>query len=65
MNPENNESKLNKYAPNLSGFDVAALFVCWSGAAGVAWISKEPVVIVVALAAAYYLAKWIILKKRD
>ena len=65
MNDENTELQKGSLAPKISGFDVLALVVCWSGAVGVAWATKDPVVIVVALGAAYYLAKWIILKKRD
>lgn len=34
----------------MSGMDVLGLIVCWGGAVGVAYVLKEPVVSVVALA---------------
>ncbi len=46
----------------LTGMDVLGLIACWGGAVGVAYALKDPVVSVVALAGAYYLAKGIILK---
>jgi len=65
MTDKDKPSESSQLAPKIAGMDVVALLVCWGGAAAVAWASKEPVVAVVALALAYYLAKWIILKKRD
>ncbi len=49
--------------PSLSKHDIIALLICWAGVAAVSWFSEEPVVAVIAIVAAYYLAKWIILKK--
>lgn len=47
----------------LNGMDVTAIVACWTGVAAVTWFSKDPVVAVIAIGAAYYLAKWVILKK--
>jgi len=63
MSNEVKKEESNGQVPKLSGPDVMALLVCWAGVAAVSWFSKEPVVAVIAIAAAYYLAKWIILKK--
>ncbi len=50
-------------APSVNTTDVIAIIACWAGATAVTYFSKEPVVAVIAIGAAYYLAKWIILKK--
>ena len=55
-NPEQKVSSLNI-------MDIVAIIACWAGVAAVTWFSKEPVVAVIAIGAAYYLAKWVILKK--
>jgi len=55
-NPEQKVSSLNI-------MDIIAIIACWAGVAAVTWFSKEPVVAVIAIGAAYYLAKWVILKK--
>jgi|GEM_PF-4846282 len=47
----------------LNGMDVLAIIACWAGVAAVTWFSKDAVVAVIAIGAAYYLAKWVILKK--
>lgn len=49
--------------PSLNSTDVAGIIACWAGAAAVTYFSREPVVAVIAVAAAYYLAKWVILKR--
>lgn len=56
---DKNETK----SSGLNGMDVVAIVACWAGAAAVTWSSKDPVVAVIAIGAAYYLAKWVILKK--
>lgn len=53
----------DKNHPSLTIVDLFAIIACWGGVGTVAWFAKEPVVVVIAIAAAYYLAKWIILKK--
>ena len=58
-NRDNAEAK----SSGLTAMDVVAIIACWAGVAAVTWFSKEPVVAVVAIGAAYYLAKWVILKK--
>ena len=58
-NRDNAETK----SSGLTAMDVVAIIACWAGVAAVTWFSKEPVVTVVAIGAAYYLAKWVILKK--
>ncbi len=63
MNEDEKKVEAEAHSPSLRGPDVMALLVCWAGAGGVTWCSKDPVVAVIAIAAAYYLAKWIILKK--
>ena len=50
-------------APSMNTLDVLAIAACWAGVAAVTYFCKEPAVAVVAIAAAYYLAKWVILKK--
>ncbi len=47
---------------NLNSVDVVAILTCWAGAAVVTYFSENSVVAVIAIAAAYYLAKWVILK---
>jgi hypothetical protein len=59
---KNNKSQDDK-APSMNAMDVIAIIACWGGVAAVTYFSKEPVVAVIAIAAAYYLAKWVILKK--
>jgi hypothetical protein len=55
----------SKLAPSLTMPDLAGLLICWGGAAAVAFLSKEPAVAVVGIVAAYYMAKWIILKHKS
>ena len=47
---------------NLGVGDVLGILVCWAGAATVAYFLRDGVVAVICVAAAYYLAKWIIMK---
>jgi len=63
--PEETLNKDNAHtkASGLTAMDVVAIIACWAGVAAVTWFSKDPVVTVVAIGAAYYLAKWVILKK--
>jgi len=49
--------------PGMNAMDVLAIIACWGGVAAVTYFSKDPVVAVIAIAAAYYLAKWVILKR--
>ena len=64
MTEDTTENKSCKgKAPGLSFTDVAAITACWAGVVAVTFFSKDPVVAVIAIAAAYYLAKWIILKQ--
>lgn len=58
-----NRDKAETKLSGLTGMDVVAIIACWAGVAAVTWFSKDPVVAVVAIGAAYYLAKWVILKK--
>ena len=48
---------------NLSVVDCIAIAVSWIGVASIAFLAKDVVVAIICIAAAYYLAKWIILKK--
>jgi len=50
---------------NLNGFDVAAIAVSWSGAGLTAWLSQAPTVVCIAVVAAYYLSKWVILRTEE
>ena len=50
---------------NLTVTDVVGIALCWTGAAMVTYFANDAVVAVIAIAASYYLAKWIILKKGD
>jgi hypothetical protein len=59
-----NENRTER-VPSVNNTDVIAIIACWAGAAAVTYFSKEPVVAVIAIGAAYYLAKWIILKKES
>jgi hypothetical protein len=47
---------------NLNEFDVAAIAISWTGAGVVTWLASEAWVAAMAIAAGYYLSKWIILK---
>ena len=52
---------------NLSLLDVIGITISWAGAAAIA-ITLKPVdglVVIVAIASAYYLAKWVILKAEN
>ena len=49
-------------APVLNRMDDVVVVVCWAGAAAVAYLSANALVAVISIAAAYYLAKWVILK---
>ena len=62
MTEDTIKTKQVQKSPNLNSVDVVAILTCWSGAAAVAYVSENSVVAVIAIAAAYYLAKWIILK---
>ena len=46
----------------LNSTDAVAILTCWAGAAAVARLSASPAVEMIAIAAAYYLSKWVILK---
>lgn len=47
----------------LATTDVFAISVCWIGVIGTAWACKnEPIVPIIAISAAYYLSKWIIIR---
>jgi len=48
---------------NLSYLDLGGILVAWTGAVVVVYLAKDPLVSIICVAAAYYLAKWIILKK--
>ena len=48
---------------NLSVVDCIARAVSWIGVASIAFLVKNVVVAIICIAAAYYLAKWIILRK--
>ncbi|MEK7117995.1 MAG: hypothetical protein AAB869_00100 [Patescibacteria group bacterium] len=48
---------------NLSVVDCIAIAVSWIGVASIAFLAKDVVVAIICIAAAYYLAKWIILRK--
>jgi len=50
---------------NLNKMDVIGIGLSWAGAATIACLFKDPIVGVACVAAAYYLAKWIILKKES
>ena len=56
-------TKLEGEMQNLSCTDVVGIGLSWAGAATVTYFAKDGVVAVIAIAASYYLAKWIILKK--
>ena len=58
-----NKGRREERVPNMSSMDVMAIIACWAGVAAVTYFSKDAVVAVIAIAAAYYLAKWVILKK--
>ena len=49
-------------APMLNSLDIIAILTCWGGAAVVTYLSADAFVAVISIAAAYYLAKWVILK---
>lgn len=57
------KEKAETKSPGLNAMDVVAIVACWAGVAAVTWFSKDPVVAVIVIAAAYYLAKWVILKR--
>jgi hypothetical protein len=50
---------------HLNLFDVAAIAVSWTGACVTAWLSQTPVVAGIAVIAAYYLSKWVIVRLED
>lgn len=50
---------------NLNRYDVAAIAVSWAGACVTAWLSQAPTVTCIAIIAAYYLSKWIILRSEE
>ena len=45
--------------------DVAAIAVSWTGAGVITYFAKDALVAIICIAASYYLAKWIILKKES
>ncbi|MDO8521570.1 MAG: hypothetical protein Q7S52_05640 [bacterium] len=49
---------------NLSVVDCVAIAVSWVGVASIAFLVKDTFVAIICIAAAYYLAKWIILEKK-
>ena len=55
------EKKVEK--KGLSLVDVVTVAVAWAGAAGIALLVMDPLVAIICIASAYYLAKWIILEK--
>jgi hypothetical protein len=59
------QQKQKKKMRNLNRYDVAAIAVSWAGASITAWLSQAPTVTCVAIIAAYYLSKWIILRTED
>jgi hypothetical protein len=61
----NNQPKGGRVMKNLNPTDVAAIALSWTGAGTVAYLMRDPIVAIVCVAAAYYLAKWIILKKES
>jgi hypothetical protein len=50
---------------NLSFADVAGIGLSWAGAVGVIYFLRDSFVSLICVCAAYYLAKWIILKKES
>jgi hypothetical protein len=50
---------------NLSIADCIAVAVSWTGVATIAFLAKDGIVAIICVAAAYYLAKWVILKKES
>ena len=48
---------------NLTAGDVAGIALSWAGAATVTYLTQDGVVAIVCVVAAYFLAKFIILKK--
>jgi len=50
---------------NLSWADIAGIAISWGGAGTVAYFIKDPLVGLGCVIAAYYLSKWIILKKES
>ncbi len=53
------------YKKGLSTPDTCGIAFCWIGAVGVAFVANDVFVAIIAVAAAYYLSKWIILKESD
>lgn len=49
-------------APMLNSLDVIAILTCWGGAAIVTYLAADAFVAMISIVAAYYLAKWVILK---
>lgn len=47
---------------NLNFFDVLVILFSWAGAATVTYFTRDAFVAIICIAAAYYLAKWVILK---
>ena len=50
---------------NLNLYDLLAILFVWTGAVSIAYFSIDSVVIIACIVAAYYLSKWIILKRQD
>jgi hypothetical protein len=65
MNPSGDQKTCVDRAPSLTVIDAAALLICWAGASAVTYSSNELAVALVAIVAAYYMAKWIILKHKS
>jgi len=50
---------------NLTFFDVLAILFSWGGAAAIVYFTKDPIITVICIASAYYLAKYVILKDQS
>ncbi len=62
MTEDTIKTKLVQKSPNLNSMDVVAILTCWAGAAVVTYLSADAFVAMISIAAAYYLAKWVVLK---
>jgi hypothetical protein len=56
---------MNQKINHLNIADAIGIGFSWGGAGVVAYVSGDPLVGIIAIIAAYYLAKMIILKKED
>jgi hypothetical protein len=62
MDKDETAKKQLQKAPMLNSLDIIAILTCWGGAALVTYLSADAFVAMISIAAAYYLAKWVILK---